>query len=322
MNLEKTINEEYQAVSENTVQEIKITGSKNIEHMFKIAKEHFLYEADWLNRIRKQFGNAQKDYRQIYDAISAIWKYAPFPAQEKTHGSKREEHTPLDEKLYTPEEITFFCILAEEMQSDANFHTLGFLLSALVNYHQERTNYEGEYTIPTKHLERKICDIGYENSSNMKVIGNAGANAFLFMKKGNVYIEGDAQENFAFGFFGGNLVLNGTVQGRLGGSQTGGTIVIEKDVLGDAGRRMKGGTLIIKGGVKEDVADFMRGGVVKIYGPIDGKIASFMEGGSIYLYDENRSISTNFENGKIYQNDKIILPKWRKIFPFLKRLFP
>ncbi len=332
MKLIEIIDQEYKTVSEIAVEEIKtkVKESKNIELMYKIAKEYFIYEANWRSRTDEIDGGTQKkDYDKLYQTIFHHWKYAPSPAEENTYSPQllsndnyyRKEHTT-DEKLYTPEEITSFCILAENLQSDIKFHMFGNVLSALVKYHQNRTKYTNEYTIITNHLQRDLCYLGYENTSNIRVMGNVGANPFMKMKSGNVYIEGDAQRNFAEKISGGNLILNGTVQGNVGRTQTGGTITIKKDVLGSGGGNMKRGTLIIKGSVKEDVADFMHGGIIKIYGPVNGIIGSYMEHGSIYLYDTYGSISTNFENGKIYQHDKVIWSEWRKLSGFFKKFFP
>lgn len=142
----------------------------------------------------------------------------------------------------------------------------GLFLSALINNGKDT-----DYIIHTVHLTLPLYRIGYKNTKNIIVNGDAGI------------IIGSSME-------GGSITVNGNAGNRVGNSMKGGTITVKGDAGAEVGCSMNGGIVTVEGNAGEAVGNYMKSGEIRIGGEIE-------------------SISKLMRHGKIYHKGKLLVDK-------------
>ncbi len=133
----------------------------------------------------------------------------------------------------------------------------GVFMSALIN------NCPGnDFILHTRHYEEQFMILGYKNTKDIMVEGDAGNNAGFLMEGGSVTVDGDAGE-------------------RAGEMMTGGRLLIRGDCGDDLGRAMRGGRIIVEGNPMGSVGDHMMSGEIRLEGGL-GKLSGKMLAGMIY----------------------------------------
>jgi len=146
----------------------------------------------------------------------------------------------------------------------------GFLLSAMINNCMER-----DFIVHTQHIAFELNYLGYRNSKNIIVIGNAGSGLGCEMSKGSILVKG-------------------SVTNYVGIDMNGGSITVEGDAGYEVGSSMKTGIIIIQGNTSHSVGADMKGG--QIY--IEGNIESIARSNVDYI-----------KHGKIFHKGKLIVDK-------------
>ena len=146
-------------------------------------------------------------------------------------------------------EIEEFSLILGEHQRLNNFNLSGFYLSKLIN-----ESIDEDFIIHTKHLEKLIDCIGYNNFKNLTINGNAGRLVGGYMKDGRIEVKGNAGDWVGYGMEGGRIEVKGNAGDGVGCEMKNGEIHINGEYEG-FGNKIKGdiyhrGKLIIKDGRK------------------------------------------------------------------------
>jgi len=141
----------------------------------------------------------------------------------------------------TSTDITMFSIalakLAEENFSQAS----GIFLSALIN-----NCTEDRFAIVAKHFEEPVSCIGYRNTKDIMIDGDAGDFVGLDMEGGAIVVNGRAGREIGRGMRNGKIIVNGNAGDTVGRYMEGGEIRLEGDyyLLSD---NVRGGSIYHKG---------------------------------------------------------------------------
>jgi hypothetical protein len=139
---------------------------------------------------------------------------------------------------YSAKDVEDFSILMSELQGGAFFPTsAGFFLSGLINNCND-----AEFIIHTKAFAEPIISIGYRNTKNITIDGDAGAYLGDEMVKGTIIVKGNAGDS-------------------VGWYMKGGSIIVEGDAGYSVGCHMSDGELRINGSFKEISQEFPGGKV-------------------------------------------------------------
>jgi len=274
MKLENILHEEYKKVEETAVMKLNCNNSHVTE----------LYDL-FLN------------WKKVLDNNSSEFRYV------------------LTEKLirkstvtYTPEDITAFCLLLPSFEENKLFlqYPLGYFLSYLVTIHQEKTENEEEYLLVTKHFEKRIDRLGYENKAFLTIDGDVG-NDFGERNEGYVFINGDAKD------YCGRFMRDGEIRLRNAGSSLGnrmsfGNIICEGNSGLCTGEEMNDGAILIKGNAGDFLGDSMRNGTIHIQGNAGKNIGYHSSEGFIHIGGEYESFGESI-GVRIFQKGKQIFPK-------------
>ena len=143
---------------------------------------------------------------------------------------------------YSAKDVELFSIALAEFQDHPLFSgKAGFFLSALINGGAE-TN----YTLHLEHLEEELCFLGYQNTKNIRIIGNAGIWVGVGMLNGTITIEGNARFQLGMSMRGGTIILNGDAHLEVGAFMRGGEIHLNGKYLSLCGD-IRGGKIYHKG---------------------------------------------------------------------------
>jgi len=165
---------------------------------------------------------------------------------------------------YSAADVENFCIALAEFQDEKHFsERAGYFLSALIN-----NGKDSDYVIHTRYLGKELSQLGYKNTKNIVVNGNAGDWAGLQMGGGSITVNGNANARLGEGMRGGTIIVNGNVGPHAGSSMEGGSITVNGNAGYYVGYHMIGGTIILNGGVNSAVGIDIPGG--KIY--LNGKL--------------------------------------------------
>jgi formylmethanofuran dehydrogenase subunit C len=135
-------------------------------------------------------------------------------------------------------DVEAFCVMLPEFQGEKNFSfKAGLFLSALIN-----SSKESRFIVHTRHLAEPIDVLGYKNTKDIVVNGNAGHGIGIMMESGTI-------------------VVNGNVGECLGDRMSGGSITVNGDSGIYTGDRMEGGELRVNGSI-DDLSPLFRGGNV------------------------------------------------------------
>ncbi len=159
------------------------------------------------------------------------------------------------------EDIMRFCVALARYQETRRFPgKAGIFLSALANSCQD-----AGVTLLTGNFQNRINHLGFKNTRDIIIEGDAGDHLGHFMKTGSI-------------------TLNGNAARDVGNEMESGSIIINGDAGNDPGWIMKGGTMIINGNAGAEVGALMSGGEIHLNGgfeSIAGKICRIY-GGQIF----------------------------------------
>ncbi len=207
---------------------------------------------------------------------------------------------------YTQEDITLFSIKTEEYIGTDMHSYIGQMLSALVNFHHQKTNTNTEYVLVTEHLQEKLLFLCKDNSANVLVQGNAGYGACGYMREGNVRITGNTLNPMGVNLISGTIEIFGDAN-DIGPSMKSGKIIVHKNAS-YVGNNMEGGMIVIHKNAS-CVGREMKNGTIIINGNIDDAIGKDMTGGEIYVNGENCIISDSIKGGDIYHKGTKVYSK-------------
>jgi hypothetical protein len=185
---------------------------------------------------------------------------------------------------YNSKEIETFSLLIPKYQNFEGFNSYaGLFLSALITKSEDN-----DFIVHTKTLENPPILIGYRNSKNIVIKGNAGSYLGRSMKKGRIIAEGNVESN-------------------VGHNMEEGLIEIIGDSNTCAGWSMKGGKIIIRGSSKNFLGFYMTRGEIIVNSNVEGFTAPCMNGGEIHLNGDYGTIPKDIKGGNIYHKGKLII---------------
>ena len=235
----------------------------------KLPKGFDRYKQEKEQKVRPLTHKENKVVQQLTDIFR---KYRPNKDDLVADGDYPEILALVKDMTYSTKDVELFSIALAEFQDEELFaEKAGLFLSALINGGAE-TN----YIVHTKHLEKELWFLGYQNTKNIRIKGNAGSSAFDTMETGVVIVEGNCGQVFAKSMKGGTIIINGDAQSWCSAEE------------------MEGGIIIIKGDLKGDN---------------DGSAP--MDGGEIHVYGDctNKAIKTMAGNGKFYHKGVLVAGK-------------
>jgi len=189
------------------------------------------------------------------------------------------------------ERITEFSLLLGEHENNTHFESFtGCYLSALINESKDK-----DFKIITNHLTKTIDYIGYENTKNIDVNGNAGNWVGNGMKDGKITVNGNA----------GNLV---------GDEMKDGEITVNGNARNGVGWNMKNGKITVNGNAGDVVGFEMKGGEITINGNAEGGVGYEMKDGEIHLNGDYKSLSGYIPGGNIYHKGKLIVENGKRVW--------
>jgi hypothetical protein len=182
---------------------------------------------------------------------------------------------------YSVSDIENFSIALAEFQGEEYFgRKAGTFLSALMNHCNDK-----EFVIHTAHLANEIDSLGYKNTKNITVKGNAGLGVGHHMLGGSITVEGNVDDNAGDSIGDGHITIKGSAGSSVGNSMSGGSILVEGDVGANCGNRMADGTITVNGDAGRSIGEDMEGGEIRIGGDIEG-ISKLMRHGKIFQKGE------------------------------------
>jgi len=173
--------------------------------------------------------------------------------------------------------ITEFSLLLEEHENKKYFESFtGFYFNALINSSKEQ-----DFKIITNYLSKTIHFIGYKNTKNIVVNGNAGQWVGSYMKDGEITINGNAGDWVGSYMKDGKITINGNAGWGVGGGMEDGKITVNGNVEDWVGWNMKNGEITIKGNAGWGVGCRMKDGEIHLCGDYKG-LDRYIPGGNIY----------------------------------------
>jgi len=159
-------------------------------------------------------------------------------------------------------------------------------------------------------LETQGCDfVGCGLKDLLKIETSASVGAYGFSSADNCecVVQGNAGDYFGHSQVSGTLTVMGSVSHSLGAMAIGGLSV----VLGDAGDRvgvsLRGADLLVRGDVGSHAGYRMESGTLVIGGNAGPNLGAQMRGGSIYIRGEAQSISSDIEEARLRDPDRLKL---------------
>jgi formylmethanofuran dehydrogenase subunit C len=229
---------------------------------------------------------------------------------------------------YSSEDIKEFSLLLERHQSSKYFNERsGIFLSSLIN-----ESYGKDLVLYTNHLDISIDLIGFSNTKNMTIRGNAGRFLGRGMESGKIIVESNSKDGAGDFMTGGLIEIKGDADYCLGSSMTGGKIIVRGNSDLATGCLMENGEITVFGNSEGELGRGMKGGIVRVYGNTKelsgwetegGKIyvggnagneAGYkMLGGEIHINGDYESISREIKDGDIYHKGKLIIKDGKEI---------
>ncbi|MFH0737980.1 MAG: hypothetical protein V1827_05485 [Candidatus Micrarchaeota archaeon] len=214
------------------------------------------------------------DMRQLYHDISNPAWYA----REALKG-----------KRYSAEDIGMFAVAVGAYQHSRAFGAAGQFISVLIN-----DNEEGEFAINSRHLSAPFTVIGYRNTKNFVIEGDAGRWLGMEMTEGRILVRGDSGESIGRYMSGGIIEVEGDSGANTGECLAGGEVIVKgragcapgygilrgkveimKDAGDRAGDHMEGGELVIHGNAGISTGRSMKSGKITVYGDVGDFLGGF-----------------------------------------------
>ena len=202
------------------------------------------------------------------------------------------------------QDVKFFSMVLKAHEEKTNFPLTGLFLSALFN-----TCPDKEFEILTEHLETPINYIGYKNTKQLNILGDAGTSVGHSMKGGSITVNGNVNGRAGNYMGGGKLIVMGDAGALVGAALAKGTIYIHGDAGPQVGMFMEGGSISINGTAGEETGESMRGGTITIGRDAGNTIGCLMSGGVIRIDGDIGSISYYWRSGEIYHRGKRVRPE-------------
>jgi hypothetical protein len=162
-----------------------------------------------------------------------------YQAPEDNYAGMLERIRNLD---YSAKDIEAFCIVLPVFEHEGAFSSnAGVFLSALINNCRD-----SEFMIHTGQLVKPINYIGYRNTKNIIIDGNAGRELGFEMEGGTITVNGNAAHHVGFGMRGGIITVNGNADSWIGEEMKGGEIRIVGD-CSELSSCILGGRILHKG---------------------------------------------------------------------------
>lgn len=231
----------------------------------------------------------------------------------------REKIETMKKIPYTTKDVEKFSVhLAGYTEVEDFDKKSGLFLSALVNYCNDM-----DYVIHTRHLPILLSYVGYNNTKNLIVEGDAGAYLGEDMRKGNIVVSGNATEGVGNWMSDGRIIVKGNVDYAVGEGMEGGEIRVGGNAGNWVGLGMVNGAISIGGNAGNHVGGslttyaeddentritLMKGGTIRVTGNVRNGIGNEMEGGEIHIFGEIGSLG-QVTHGKIYHKGKLIIDR-------------
>ena len=169
-------------------------------------------------------------------------KFKPPWPSEDWHGGYASVVPLIRNIKYSPKDITNFSLSLTEFQDEEVFSTkAGFFLIALINESKENN-----FTIITEHLKHRIDRLGYHNTKNIIVQGDAGDWVGARMTRGTIIVKGNTGGVAGYRMEAGTITIKGNTGNLLGDEMNGGTIFLEGEYV-SISNYVKGGNIYHKG---------------------------------------------------------------------------
>lgn len=188
---------------------------------------------------------------------------------------------------YSAKDVEAFSLVLPGFANEYRFlERAGFFLSAMMNRSRD-----SEFAIHTNQFTEPICYLGYRNSKNIIVKGNAGGYIGARMRKGSISVDGDAEGSLGCWMKSGSIIVRGNAGSCLGIGMKGGKITIMGDIEDYAGWNQHGGAITVNGNAGMGLGGWMAGGVIRINGSLE-------------------SISEHYKRGHIFHMGERIRGSW------------
>lgn len=217
-----------------------------------IEKQKIIVD-ETLSRLREKF--------ERVEIIRGKWLFG-----DTTKPSYSKALSLLKGLKYSSKDIETFSIALAEFQEEKDFeHRAGVFLSVLINSCKEK-----DFTIITKHLLKKTDCIGYLNTKNITIYGDAGGYVGSDMGRGRILVKGSVGISAGLKMKGGELIIEGDSGKWVGTEMTGGEITIKGDVGPEVGTQMSGGKIYLEGDytsigavIRDNAAIYHNGSVIR-----------------------------------------------------------
>lgn len=241
--------------------------------------------------IGKAVRKADVKHSKGLQGIIKAWK--AYKRDERSGDTYRPPSDCLKGLDYDAGDVEKFCVAIADFQDyflniDGSVNTsrsedLGRFISALVN-----DGKDDDYVIITRHLRMPIHHLGYQNTKNVTIEGDAGNLLGTDMEDGTIRVKGNVGEYAGCGMKGGRIAMN-NAGAEAGYQMKGGEILIEGNAGRCLGTGMEDGLITVKGNAGDFVGASMRGGKI-IVNNAGNDVGTKMEGGEIHIEGKYRSI--------------------------------
>ncbi len=143
----------------------------------------------------------------------------------------------------------------------------------------------------------------------LKVETNASVGAYGFANTDNCecVVQGNAGDYFGHSQVSGTLTVMGSVSHSMGAMAIGGLNVVLGDAGDKAGVSLRGADLLVRGDLGSHAGYRMESGTLVIGGNAGPNLGAQMRGGSIYIRGEAQSISSDIEEARLREPDRLKL---------------
>jgi len=300
-----------------------------------VSKRFGIYKKEEKKEIRKIEVPSSAELALLVDSFSAF-TYQSREFNWKALDSLKGRH-------FSPKDIEMFSIALAQFQDSEWFSIrAGSFLSHIINSGNE----VGTYTIHTRHLEESInflgCwnkkiilvegdvgdNLGYMQTGQITVHGNAGRLAGAEMQSGMLIIHGSVSESLGHkmkdgeitvhgnagvcacsSLRGGSVFINGNSDYRAGFYMRNGLLTIKGNAGSALGNEMRGGKIIVLGDTNDNCGLKMGNGTIEVNGNCRKHVGKKMTGGELHIGGDFKNISLEMSHGKIHHKGKLIVDK-------------
>ena len=284
-------------MSENITTKRKIRVKPVVAASSKFSR----YKPEEEKEVRKV--SVAKD--QVLEQLIAAWKKTDYDDTDRPYDVYKKASKQIKRISYSAKDVEKFSVALVEFQDEERFYEkAGLFLSALINKGKDT-----EYVIHTQHLSQEVHNLGYLNTKNLVVNGDAGPEAGAHMKKGNLTVNGNAGDWMGEVMKGGTITVNGNAGKGVGKFMRGGSITVNGNANIEVGGWMKDGTITVNGNAGDDVGCAMEDGIITVKGDAGKLVGDGMRGGAIHVEGHYEKLGGGIKGGKIYHKGVLIVGK-------------